>query len=179
MAPNAFADEIKTFDLVTTISTPPSDAPPGPLDASGTVTVDTTTGVIDAIDLSFAPAAASTFTPFTQSGATGPAPDNFVYINESWSSGDGYYDVSIVLPVDTLAGYAGGLICSTENPCPNGETSGFSFGDSEEYAYTSGSLELSPEPSSLILMFTGALGMCVVLRRKKARSDHLPGPISI
>jgi hypothetical protein len=64
MASNAFADEIVNFYLVaTTNAQPPGPTLPGVSDASGTITIDTTTGVIDAIDLSFANTTDPTYPP--------------------------------------------------------------------------------------------------------------------
>ena len=91
-----YADQVTVFDL-TTVYQPRNQQPDGT--ASGTVTIDTTTGVVEAIDLSFAgePGSAS---PGTLWDVYGTPPNAFVEINESWIPLDGYYDVEIVLPVD-------------------------------------------------------------------------------
>jgi hypothetical protein len=77
-------------------------------------------------------------------------------------TGNGIYAIQIWLPVVSLVDYTGGPICSTENPCYGGPRfgnidSGYAFGSSDGYVYTSGDLEPTPEPSSLLLLVTGAL----------------------
>ena len=52
MAPNAFADEIKTFYF--TATSPQSigyGVPTGSFDGTGQIVIDTTAGVVDAVDL--------------------------------------------------------------------------------------------------------------------------------
>jgi hypothetical protein len=176
-APNAFADEIKTFDVVATI--PPIDFSPGSTGVIGTITIDTTTGVVDAIDLK-TPGDADYIS--TDSGIVDPPTINSIYFQESWCVGPapacfGVEGYNIVIPQVALVGYDGGLICSTDDPC-FGDTSAYSFG-MESVEYTSGRLEPTPEPSSLILALTGALGMCVALRRKNASSDQTVSARSI
>src|ERR1035441_10562911 len=176
MASNAFADEIVNFNLVATANAQPSGPTlPGVSDASGSIVIDTTTGVVDAIDLSFANTTDPSDPPITAVFPWGPAPYNFVGITEIWLplDGDGIYDMQIWLPVVSLVGYTGGPICSTEDPCYGGPLWGntesrYAFGYSDGYVFNSGDLEPSPEPSSLILALTGALGIAAVMRRKKA-----------
>jgi hypothetical protein len=177
-APNAFADEIKTFDLTATYAQQIGFEPAGFFDASGEIVVDTTTDVVEAIDLSFADE------PNSASAGTGynvdePYPFNYVEFGEAWCApgcnpnSDFNVGVSIALPVDGLVGYTGGLICSTENPCAKG-ASDFIYG-LETFYYTSGELVLSPEPSSLLLVLTGALGIGAALIRMKARGAQAAG----
>lgn len=173
-APNAFADEIVNFYLVVTTNTQPPGA-----DASGTVTIDTTTGVIDAIDLSFAGQPESLGPPSTDVYPWGPAPYDFVGFNEYRYSLDGgaFYDIEVWLPVVNLVGYDGGPICSTDNPCYGGPRygnidSGYAFVYSNGFVYTSGDLTPTPEPSSLLMAISGALGIGALLIRMKARSNR-------
>jgi hypothetical protein len=162
----AFADQVTVFDLTTVYQPPQPQQPNGT--AFGTVTIDTTTGVVEAIDLSFAgePASASTGTLWD---VYGTPPNAFVEINESWIPLDGYYDIEIVLPVDTLVGYTGGSICTKAAPCYDGSFSGFSYGISQLASYSSGQLTPTPEPASLILFGTGIPGLVVILCRKLFR----------
>ncbi len=180
MASNGFADEIQNFNLNVTTSTDPTPY------FLGQISVDTTTGAVDAINLGFndEPASASLG---IEDGFFGTPPNAFFEIAQQWCYGsdgcdpdsDTVLSVDLLLPVGTLVGYDGGPICSTDNPCFDGARSTYSYGGISSAPYTSGEFTETPEPSSLLLMVTGALGMCVVLRRKKIRSDHLPGPISI
>jgi hypothetical protein len=173
MASNAFADEIVKFDLVTTYTQAAGDLPPGSLDASGQIVIDTTTGVVDAIDLSFANAPAAVGPGVTESAVFGTPPNEVTAIDEAWcaiecgSDSDFQIGVQIVLPGD-LVGYTGGPICSTETPCSGTGPSSYTYGIAAK-PYFSGELTVSPEPSSLVLMLTGALGMVAALSRKKAK----------
>lgn len=162
----AYADQVTVFNLTTVYQPLQPQQPDGT--ASGTVTIDTTTGVVEAIDLSFAgePASASTGTLWD---VYGTSPNAFVEINEAWTLLDAYYDVEIVLPVDTLVGYAGGSICTKATPCYDNSFSSFSWGISGPSSYSSGQLTPTPEPASLILFGTGIPGLVVILRRKLFR----------
>jgi hypothetical protein len=162
-----YADQITVFHLTTVYQPPQPQQPDGT--ASGTVTIDTTTGVVEAIDLSFAgePDSAS---PNTLWDVYGTSPNAFVEINESWITPlNAYYDVEIVLPVDTLVGYAGGSICTKAAPCYDNSFSGFSWGISQQESYSSGELTPTPEPASLILLGAGIPGLVVIFRRKLFR----------
>lgn len=166
LAPHGYADQVTVFSLTTVYQPPQAQQPDGT--ASGTITIDTTTGTVEAINLSFAgePGSAS---PTMLWDVHGTPPKAFVEINESWNSPqDAFYDVEIALPVDTLVGYAGGSICTTAEPCYGGSTSGFSWGNSEMESYSAGQLTPTPEPATLTLFATGVLGLIVLLFRKHA-----------
>jgi hypothetical protein len=163
-----YADQVTVFDLTTVYQPPQPQQPNGT--ASGTVTIDTTTGVVEAIDLSFAGEPGSV-SPSTLWDVYGTPPNAFVEINESWiTPKNAFYDVEIVLPVDTLVGYAGGSICIKAAPCYSDSFSGFSSGISQLESYSSGQLTpITPEPTSLILFGTGISGLVVIFRRKLFR----------
>jgi hypothetical protein len=166
LAPHGYADQVTVFSLTTVYQPPQAQQPDGT--ASGTNTIDTTTGAVEAINLSFAGEPGST-TPSTFSDVQGARPNAFVEINESWRTPqDAFFDVEIALPVDTLVGYAGGSICTTAEPCYGGSTSGFSWGNSEMESYSAGQLTPTPEPATLTLFATGVLGLIVFLFRKHA-----------
>lgn len=169
-APNAFADEIKSFYVVAT--SPPYFYIPGSTSVLGTITIDTTTGVVDAIDLNI-PNPATEYLVGTDSGVVDPPAINTIYFQEQYCAGtapacQGFGGYNIVIPQDGLVGYDGGFICSTDNPCLE-DNSAYTFGLTT-IEYTSGDLEPTPEPSSLLLMLTGALGICAILSRTKAQS---------
>ena len=123
-------------------------------------------------------------------GAGLPPPYNFIYIEQQWCAGPspacfGLASLGFVLPVDSLVGYDGGPICSTEYACYAGPIygdleSGFSpNGHSAGIAYATGELSLTPEPSTLLLAATGALCIGLALRRKKAKANRPTLPLSI
>ena len=164
-----YADQVTVFDLTTVYQPPQPQQPDGT--AYGTVTIDTTSGVVDAINLSFAgePGSAS---PSTFWDVSGTPPNAFVEINESWTTPlNGFYDVEILLPVDTLVGYAGGSICTKAAPCYGDSFSGFSLGNSQTASYSSGQLTATPEPASLILVATGVPCLVGMLRRRLFRRN--------
>jgi len=158
LAPPAHADQITVFSLTTVFQTPPQ-SPDGT--ASGTITIDTTTGVVEAIDLSFAGGAG--LTPYGAFWNVYGLPNGFVEITEVWPP-TSYVEIS--LPVSTLVGYTGGSICTEEHLCDGGAYSGFTWDFSEVAPYSSGQLTATPEPASLILFGTGVLGLVGILRRK-------------
>lgn len=171
MASNAFADEIVNFTLITTSNNVPSI----PVGALGTITINTTTGVVDAIDLNTPGNPATMYSTGTDSGVVDPPTINSIYFQEGWCFGQnqaclGQVGFNIVIPVDSLVGYDGGPICSTDNPC-RGDGSAYTFGLTT-VDYTSGELRATPEPSSLLLEISGALGIGALLIRKKARSNR-------
>jgi len=134
---------------------------------TGTITIDTTTGTVDDINLAFAGDPGGAEEIGTAWDVFGTPPNAFVEIEESWSYSDAFYGVDIVLPVDTLVGYAGGSICTKAQPCWDGAYSGFQYGDSQLFSFASGDLDDAPEPSSLILFGTGALGLVGFFRRRQ------------
>jgi hypothetical protein len=170
VASNAFADEIVNFTVITT--SPPFYYLQGSTGAIGTITIDTTTGVVDGIDLNI-PNPATEYSVGTDYGVVDPPTINSIYFQEQWCAGTapaclGFGGYNIVIPQVALVGYDGGFICSTDNPC-FGDNSAYTFGLTT-LEYTSGELRATPEPSSLLLIVTGALGIGAILSRTRAKS---------
>jgi hypothetical protein len=158
-APVACADTMKTFDLITNY---PANLEQDGTD-SGTITIDTTTGTVDAIDLSFGPEPSSDFDTYWDIAGSGSSA--FVEIGEAWAPIDAFYAVYIALPVNTLVGYNGGLICSTDNPCDNAPKSYSEYGHTQ-VPYTDGQLTITPEPPYLALLGAGVLCLFEIFRHR-------------
>ena len=160
MHPIAHANPLTTFDLSTTF--------PGSFGAaSGTVTINPTTGAVNSINFSFTGQPASATEIGSGVDLLGSGASGLVELDEQFSTpGNGFYSVDIVLPVNTLVGYTGGPICSTSNPCTGGVVSGFAYGITGNQPYTSGTLSATPEPASILLVSTGVVGLLAILRRR-------------
>lgn len=156
----AFANPITTFNLTSTFSSAIGAA-------YGTITIDTATGTVESINLSFAGEPASATELGSTSDLVGSGPNALVEFGETWGT-LGFYSVDILLPVNTLVGYAGGPICSTAYPCYGGDVSGFAYGISGDEPYTGGTLSATPEPASWMLVATGAVGLLTILHRRAA-----------
>jgi len=174
-APIACADTIETFDLTTNYSA--NFGPDGT--ASGTVIIDITTGTIDAIDLSIG-VPASVYPLGTEWDVYGSGPNAFVEIAEGWddAANDDYFGILITLPVNTLVGYNGGLICSTDDPCNGGVESGFQYGITQLMPYTDGQLTHAPEPPYLALFGAGVLCLLEIFRRSFFRGAKQAARVS-
>jgi hypothetical protein len=174
-APIACADTIETFNLTTSYQA--NFGPDGT--ASGAVIIDSTIGTIDAINLSFAAIPDSVFPLGTEWDVFGSGSSAFVEISEQWdnAANDDFFSILITLPVNTLVGYSGGLICSADDPCDGGVKSGFQFGITQLMPYTDGQLTGAPEPPYLALLGAGVLCLFEIFRRRSFRASKQVGTV--
>lgn len=136
---------------------------------TGTVMIDTSTGLVTAIDLSVGPPGnvgpLTTFVQSTLAAQTATAVD---------ATGTGGSELFLLLPDGSLIGYAGSDLCSTTEVCTVfGAFSFYGEGGVLVSALTSGDLTeatsgvTAPEPSSMFLLVTGLLGLVGALRHKR------------
>ncbi len=179
VAPIAYADSIQTFILTGDVSASYA-ADLGPI--SGSVAIDTTTGAIDSFSLSDAGfntglsllvgAAWSNYSPEIEFGET------WLVDNPSENF---FASEDITLPVASLIGYSGGVICSAANPCAEYSFANYinrggaemldgqltPLGDPVLVAET----VATPEPASLLLFGTGILFFAGISRHRLVHRD--------
>lgn len=135
---------------------------------SGTLTINLVTGVVTAADLSYGGQTFSDLlTQFAFSGGTdsGQTPISVGYVVEIGISSSLPRFVLIVdgtQGVDTLAGYAGGTICTFSTACGPDEQGNFWASDYHPPA------SATPEPGTLCLFGTALLGLGFFFRRRLA-----------
>lgn len=132
--------------------------------ATGTVNIDTVNGVFDSVNIDLTLSGADYL--FTGAPATQVAgfDNNTQYYEYSFDAGNDALTIDI--PVGSLVGYSGGLLCTDANLCGSGYEGDLQLADGTLYGAATGSLAATPEPSSLILLGSGVLAGVGVVRRR-------------
>lgn len=152
----AYADTIKTFNYEGFLGAGITPA------LTGSVTIDTTTGVVTD---------ASSFLLGNTSYPNTVIPPEVLtfpgetFISFGWETNLAFLQVNLALPVTTLVGFSNSYLCSIERPCPGGDMSSIGRELSTDF-FSSGDISLSPEPSTLVMLATGAFAFAGSARRR-------------
>lgn len=154
---------------------------------SGTFTMDTTTGVITAVDLFVSAPDSDTFNGIYQQSCTlGPNDNCYVTFDTNGTDFATYPILNLVLSVGTLVGYDGGVGSGTvplDNSSSDLEWIAGSVSGVDLEKLQSGSItpeipiSAAPEPSTFILLGIGALGLLYFGGRRLAYAHSRKTPL--
>ena len=152
---SARADNVETFDVSGTFTDSTT--------VSGTVVIDTTTGVFESGNLTYL---GMTFDNLYDADSQPPDLYQFV-LTETAAGGAPLLNMGIV--GDSLVGFNGGPLCSEDELC-NGDTSAYAPDDFNILYLENGTVTAvassTPEPTTVALLGTGFLGLAIVVRRR-------------
>jgi hypothetical protein len=151
----ARADTFTTFDISGTLAS-------GSV-LSGTITLDSTTGVVTAGDVKASSPDSLSFGSAIYQDCTSYGGDCLLGLYSSSS----FPALVLVFDGSTYVGYDGGALGSESEPA-NGVFSDVEFSTGSDILIQ-GALTPTPEPSSFALLGTGVLGFVGVVRRKISR----------
>ena len=145
---------------------------------SGTITINTTAGMVTALDLTTTETGAmGPYTGIGGQGGTGTAP-NYYYVFTNMSG----YSLDLYFPVSTLVGYAGSSLCGLAAPCDydtTGElssslTSGQQFIDGLQSGAVAAVPEIDPRnTTSALTLLVGAVLVIRGRRRKMTQPESV------
>ncbi len=134
----------------------------------GTMTIDTTAGIVTAVDLTVTAPDSLAFT-FVQ------AQESFegIYTIQTGTAASGFPDLNLYFPNPSLVGYTGGYIGSGDQTAIV-YVSDIYYSSNNQVYLTVGSLTAVPEPSTLLVACVG--GVCVIAygvakQRRAARTN--------